>query len=338
MTPNADTVRRHGRSRAYGRTAGFRFPALAVLALVAGLVTWLVLRDSGSSASGGLAAAHQVTETDLVSLAARVGHPVFWLGQRSGYTYELTENKDGSIYIRYLPAGAGIGTAKGELTVATYPFPGSYDALKGVASTNGVTPIQIPNGGFALPTKNHPHSVHVSYPGVDYQVEVFDPDAGKAAALAAAGELVPIGSPSKPTSRAPSAASVADLRTLASSLGHPIYWVGPRKGYTYEVAQSQGNVYLRYLPPGVNVGASGVYLTVATYPFEGAFQALKSLANKKGVEQVQLPGGGLAMIDPGRPKNVHLAFPGSPVQVEIFDSSATRVDEIVRSGQISQLG
>ena len=73
------------------------------------------------------------------------------------------------------------------------------------------------------------------------------------------------------------ALSAPGLATLARTVGQPIYWAGPREGYLYELRRSaDGNVYIRYLPPGVDVGASGAkYLTVATYPFRGAYDALK---------------------------------------------------------------
>src|SRR5207253_8975722 len=76
---------------------------------------------------------------------------------------------------------------------------------------------------------------------------------------------------------APVALSASGLATLAGTVGQPIYWAGPQHGYLYELKRtSDGNVYVRYLPPGVAVGAPGAaYLTVATYPFPGALQALR---------------------------------------------------------------
>jgi hypothetical protein len=171
---------------------------------------------------------------------------------------------------------------------------------------------------------------------------VFDPTAGNATAELAAGQLVAFGdlNASTPAPAAPeaTAASVGDLRSLAGSLGHPIYWVGPKKGYTYELAQSGGGVYLRYLPPGVQVGAKGLYLTVATYPFPGAFGAIRALAKNKRERPVKLPDGGLAVIDATHPRNIHLAYPGSTVQVELFDPSPARIRQIAGSGQVSAIG
>ena len=35
------------------------------------------------------------------------------------------------------------------------------------------------------------------------------------------------------------AASLVDLKSLARTHNHPIYWVGPRAGYTYELARTR---------------------------------------------------------------------------------------------------
>ena len=53
--------------------------------------------------------------------------------------------------------------------------------------------------------------------------------------------------------RAPvTAVTAADLRALQKQVGHPVYWAGPKRGYTYELSRTaDGNIYLRYLPPGV---------------------------------------------------------------------------------------
>jgi hypothetical protein len=139
-----------------------------------------------------------------------------------------------------------------------------------------------------------------------------------------------------PPATAATAASVGQLHSLATSLGHPIYWLGPKSGYTYELTQAQGgNVYIRYLPPGVTVGAKDGYLTIATYPFPGAFRAIQNLAKQSRMVTIRLPGGGLAVVDTSRGTNVHLAYPGSGYQVEVYDPSAGQAQRVVASGEVS---
>ncbi len=136
----------------------------------------------------------------------------------------------------------------------------------------------------------YPKSVHAAYPGLDYQVEVFDPTPAAAMQTVAAGHLASLGPRGSTPATSATAASVADLRSLARRLGHPIYWAGQRPGYTYELTQNPaGAVFIRYLPPGVAVGAKDAYLTVATYPFPQALAAIRRVAKGNEGRRDQAP-------------------------------------------------
>jgi hypothetical protein len=319
-----------------------RLGAVIALALAAGVVSWLVLRDGGNTSSSppaqpsGAAAA---SVAQIQSLAASVGHPVFWLGPKSGFTYELTETSSGKIYIRYLPSGVKVGASKPYLTVATYPFPGAYPAIARAAASKGAVSVKLTHGGLAVLDGAYPESVQLAYPGVDYQVEVYDPVPRRAMRMVSAGRLLFFGrltaGPPAPPAGKPVGASLADLESLVSSIGHPIYWAGPKAGYTYELTQtSNGNVYVRYLPRGVKVGAAKEYLTVVTYPFPHALNALRQTlkANEGGV--TKLTGGGLAVVDKSYPQSVHLAYPGAAYQVEVFDPSPAHARQVATSGDV----
>src|SRR6476659_8846446 len=84
----------------------FRVLVLAVIALAAGLVVWLVLRERDSSTTSG---ARAVSAQQISALAAGVRHPVYWLGPQAGFRYELRRQAAGTIAVRYLPSGAKIG-------------------------------------------------------------------------------------------------------------------------------------------------------------------------------------------------------------------------------------
>ena len=328
-------------SRPSAQTRRFRAGALIVLAVAVALGVWLALRDTGSSSettNASLVSADQIT-----NLAASVRHPVFWAGPKAGYTYELSQTSNGSIFIRYVPSGVEAGSEQPYLTIATYPFPGAYAAIQTVAKDTGEKLIKLANKGVAVPAENYPQSVHAAYPGVDYQVEIYDPAPGAAKDLVSSGQLAAVGDLNEgaTATEAPQAeaASPADLRALAKSLGHPIYWAGQKKGFTYELLHTpSGQVYVRYLPSGVEVGSSESYLTVATYPFPGAFGAIQALGKQKGIETVELSDGGLAEIDPKYPKSIHLAYPKSDFQIEVFDPSPRQARQTVTSGQISAIG
>jgi hypothetical protein len=314
-------------------TRRFRVGALIVLALAAALILWLVLRDDdGSSTSSSVQA---VSVDQIRNLAASVGHPVYWVGPRDGVTYELTRQSNGTIIIRYLRQGAKVGDKKPHLSVATYPFGGAYPAIQKAARKSNSASFKVPGEGLAVYAKRYPRSIHVAYPGASHQVEVYDPKRGAAAAMLKAGELTALG---KSAAR-PTAASLGELRSLARSLGHPIYWVGARKGTTYELIRaSGGRIIIRYLPQGVKVGSQKPYLSVATYPFPGAFRAIEALAKQDTQTSIRLPDGGLAVIDKSYPKSIHLAYPGSEYQIEVFHPSPARVRNLVSTGQVSTIG
>src|SRR5205085_7031602 len=87
------------------------------------------------------------------------------------------------------------------------------------------------------------------------------------------------------TTGVPVAVSSAELRTASKLLRQPIYWAGRARGYHYELTRTaNGYDYVRYLPHGVQAGdPRPKFLVVATYPFPGAYRALKKYAKGKAV-------------------------------------------------------
>jgi hypothetical protein len=145
---------------------------------------------------------------------------------------------------------------------------------------------------------------------------------------------------SKPGRAPATAASIQRLNAFASTVGHPIYWVGSQPSFTYELSRTKdGRVYIRYLPAGVKLGNPNPnYLTVGTYPQPNAFATLKATAKKQGMRTLHLARGGLAFQYKNRPTSVYLAYPGSDFQIEVFDPSASRALQLVASGQVKPVG
>jgi hypothetical protein len=134
----------------------------------------------------------------------------------------------------------------------------------------------------------------------------------------------------------PVTVSAKGLRTLAAALEQPIYWAGARPGYRYSLRQaSDGQFYVRYLPPGTGVDDSGRrQLIVATYPEENALAELRSEARREGGFTVALPRGGVAYFREQRSRNVFVAYPGSRYQIEVFDPTPQRARRLVTEGRI----
>ena len=135
----------------------------------------------------------------------------------------------------------------------------------------------------------------------------------------------------------PEAATPQRLASLAADEGHPIYWIGPENGMTYELTRtSSGRIFVRYLPSGVPVGTKKAdYTIVGTYPVANATGVLKGLAKQANEKSFSVPGGGIAVYSTSTPTNVYVAYPGSNLQIEVFDPSAQRAQQLVTSGQVT---
>ena len=134
----------------------------------------------------------------------------------------------------------------------------------------------------------------------------------------------------------PVEATTADLRALSVELGHPIYWAGPVPDRTYELTRtSDDRIFIRYLPRDVPVGVrEAAYTIVGTYRVDNAYKVLQQLAKKSGERSFSAPVGGLAVYSSGHASNVYLAYPGSDLQIEVFDPSPERARGLITSGQV----
>ena len=131
------------------------------------------------------------------------------------------------------------------------------------------------------------------------------------------------------------AISLAGLRALPASLGHPVYWAGPRAGTTYELTQTpDGRVYVRYLTGGARVGSPlPSFLTIGTYVVPNAAAAVRTAAAQPGAIRVPVSGG-FGFYNRARPTSVYFAYPGSNIQVETYDPSAAVARQLVETGAI----
>jgi hypothetical protein len=183
-------------ARRSSRGRGIRLGAVIALALAGGIIlAWAIVGRNNSSTTRGPVAVPiepvALSAPALGTLARTVGQPIYWAGPRRHYLYELKRTADRNVSIRYLPPGVEAGAQGSKyLIIATYPFPGAFAALTKVAGGRG---IRLPGGGLALVDKKHPTSVHLAFPNVDYQVEVYDPSPARARVLASSGRVRPAG-------------------------------------------------------------------------------------------------------------------------------------------------
>lgn len=166
---------------------------LAVLsvALIAAVAVW-VLRDDSSAPAADEPTAMSASE--LSDFAAEQDVPIYWLGERSNASYELTDSESGRIYVRYLTDGADAGDERAKfITVATYPSEDGVAALRKAArEENGAKLGKTDDGAVLLIDPAAPNNAHLAYRGANLQIEVYSPVPGEALRLAARGEVEPI--------------------------------------------------------------------------------------------------------------------------------------------------
>lgn len=280
-----------------------------------------------------------VTQQQLTTEADAGDRPIYWAGPRLAARYELSRSASGSTFVRYLTGDAPIGDPDPRfLAIATYPESGGYDAILSEAVKSGNTRIDLPAGGVAVVSPSRPSSVYLSYPGADYQVEVFAPSPGKAESLVRAGRVRPIGGGTPIATGKALGLKLLALRSTARRV--PFYWAGARANTTYELTRTpEGRVFVRYLTDGAQAGdRRAEFLTIGTYPEADAIAALTVVARKKGVEVIELADKGIGVLDPKRPTSVYLAFPGVPYQVEVFSPKPGEARALVEQGKISRAG
>jgi hypothetical protein len=310
---------------------------MLALAAVVVFATWLIVHHFGTTGStGAKPAVSTVTASELAAAAAASGRPIYWAGPQDGATYELTENPDGSANVRYLPAGASTSDPTPYLTVATYPLRNAFADTVAASRRSGAVKLNVAARGVAFYESGRPTNVYEAFQGSDYQIEVFAPSAHQARQIVTAGRVAHVGLPAAPKPH-PVAASGRTLAAKVAAAGHPVYWLGSRRGDKYEVTLlPNGRVYLRYLPRTAPIGTDVVYLTVGTYPVKNAYAITSSAARQPNAVKIPVKGA-VAFYSKSRPQSVYVAFPGVDEQIEIYDPTPLAAVPLVAAGTLVQV-
>jgi hypothetical protein len=323
------------------RQPRIRISLVIALAVVAAVVIWLVVAHETGGGSGNQstgAGPEAASAAQLKAAAAAIG-PFAWVGPRAGSRYELTWTPGGRVYVRYLTGNAKIGDPRPDfLTVGTYRQTGAYAAVRTASRKPGAVAVPVASG-IAFYSRSHPKSVYIGSPGAGYQIEVYSPQAGEARRLVASGHVQLVGATPAVTTKGPVAATPALLRATSAARSTPLYWAGTRSGTTYELTNTAGRTWVRYLPKGTPVGSPRPdYLSIGTYAMPNALAQIKTIANRAGSVRVPIANGGIAVYSKSRPTSVYLAYPGAPYEVEVFDPNAATALQLVTSGQIVPVG
>ena len=141
------------------------------------------------------------------------------------------------------------------------------------------------------------------------------------------------------TNSGPVLVSQAQLEQLAEATAFPVYWAGPREGYSYELTRAANNrTYIRYLPHGIKAGDPRPgFLVVGSYEEPRSFASLRHAAKSKGTVSLSIANGGIALFSSARPTSVYFSYPGARYQVEVYDPSADAARKLVLGGSITAL-
>jgi hypothetical protein len=133
--------------------------------------------------------------------------------------------------------------------------------------------------------------------------------------------------------------SVEELEEVAAGIDQPVYWAGEQEDKRYELTETaDGNIFIRYLDPDVEVGSTEVAsLTVGTYPLENAYGATQKAGREKGALKGETPDGGLVVTNQNSASSVYIAYPGTDVQIEVFDPNPQVAFETATSGDIEPI-
>jgi hypothetical protein len=133
----------------------------------------------------------------------------------------------------------------------------------------------------------------------------------------------------------PVAVTPAQLKSIARSAGHPIYWAGPFNG-TYELTTiADGRTYIRYLPPGIPVGDPSLQLTIGTYVRPSPpFESVRTAGLQKHATIKTMKDGSIAVQYRNRPSSVYLVFPGALYEVEVYDPNPATALRLATTGKV----
>ena len=171
---------------------------VAVVLALAGIAVGVVLTQTGNESTSAPqtttpgASTRLLTSSGLEELAQTLGRPLYWVGSKEGVDYELTSSPDGRMFLRYLPAGAKAGTEGNYLSVGTYPFADAYASTVRAAGRQGFAQLNAGPEAAAVYALARPTNVFLAFQGLDYQIELFHPQAAEARRLVVERRVIPV--------------------------------------------------------------------------------------------------------------------------------------------------
>jgi hypothetical protein len=158
------------------------------------IVALILLLSSGDDSADEPGTAPEVFSAEALEDAVSGQEPpVYWAGEQSGTEVELSRPEASRTYIRYLTDGAEAGDERADfLTVGTYAHTDPVAALRKQGKEPGGVIATAPGGATVYFNRKQPHSVYLAYPGLEAEIEVYDPNFTRALQLVNSGQIVPV--------------------------------------------------------------------------------------------------------------------------------------------------
>jgi len=121
------------------------------------------------------------------------GGKVYWLGPVQGDQYTLVSKANGQVTVTYVPAGQDPKSNGNWRAVGTYPVAGAFSVTKTAGANPGSKLVTNSDGSIVVYSDSRPTNVYVAFPGVNYQIEIYDPTPGAALQAATGGLVTSIG-------------------------------------------------------------------------------------------------------------------------------------------------
>ena len=169
-----------------------------VVVVVAAIIAFAVggkdSKNSGSNGSNNQTTQQVGLNADgLKTAVTALGRKVYWAGDEADNLYVLQTLANGQTTVRYIPKGGNPNEAQAIYRVmGSYPIKDAFGVTTKAGQAEGSVLITNADGSIVVYNKAKLSNVYVAFPGVDVQVEIYDPS-GQALALATSGRVVPIG-------------------------------------------------------------------------------------------------------------------------------------------------
>ncbi|MBC7464197.1 MAG: hypothetical protein H7227_08050 [Actinobacteria bacterium] len=179
------------------KSAGRRVAPYLIVAIVIALGTITFQKYLGDSPQDtrsivlALQGKKVLDEMALRDLVVSQELTAYWIGPKENSKYALSSYPDGQIFVRYLPDGKGLAdTSATYLVIATYPQKDAFVTTQIRANDLNAVGFTNLDGHAVFYSTTRPASVYVGLRDVDFQVEIFDPTAGRALIAARTAGLI----------------------------------------------------------------------------------------------------------------------------------------------------